>query len=40
VGVEVATHNVQVNVIAQNYVENPEYFPPELTEKDSFVRSL
>ncbi len=40
VGVEVATHNVQVNLIAQNYVENPEYFPPELTERESFVRPL
>lgn len=40
VGVEVATHNVQVNLIAQNYVENPEYFPPELTERESLVRSL
>ena len=40
VGVEVAQHNVQVNLIAQNYVENPEYFPPELVERESFVRSL
>jgi len=27
VGVEVAPHNVQVNAIAQNFVENPTYFP-------------
>ena len=40
VGVEVAPHNVQVNLIAQNYVQNPDYFPPELTERESFVRSL
>ena len=40
VGVEVAPHNVQVNLIAQNYVENPEYYPPELIERESFVRSL
>ena len=40
VGVEVAPHNVQVNLIAQNYVENPEYFPPELVARDSFVQSL
>ena len=40
VGVEVAPHNVQVNLIAQNYVENREYYPPELMQKDSFVRSL
>ncbi len=40
VGVEVAPHNVQVNLIAQNYVENPDYYPPELMQKESFVRSL
>lgn len=40
VGVEVAPHNVQVNLIAQNYVENPDYYPPELTQKESFVKSL
>ena len=40
VGVEVAPHNVQVNLIAQNYVENREYYPPELMQKDSFVASL
>ena len=27
VGVEVAPHNVQVNAIAQNFVDNPTYFP-------------
>ena len=40
VGVEAAPHNVQVNLIAQNYVENREYYPPSLMEKDSFVASL
>lgn len=40
VGVEVAPHNVQVNLIAQNYVENPDYYPPELMAKESFVASL
>ena len=40
VGVEVAPHNVQVNLIAQNYVENREYYPPSLMEKESFVKSL
>jgi len=30
VGREVAKDGVQVNAIAQNYVENPTYFPPEL----------
>lgn len=40
VGVEVAPHNVQVNLIAQNYIENPAYYPPSLTEKESFRQSL
>ena len=39
-GVEVARHNVQANLIAQNYVENPVYYPPELREKESFQKSL
>ncbi len=39
-GVEAARHNVQINLIAQNYVENPVYYPPELTAKDSFRASL
>jgi 2-keto-3-deoxy-L-fuconate dehydrogenase len=30
VGLEVARHNVQVNAVAQNYVENNVYYPPEL----------
>jgi NAD(P)-dependent dehydrogenase (short-subunit alcohol dehydrogenase family) len=40
VGVEVAPHNVQVNLIAQNYVENPVYYPPQLRAKESFQQSL
>ena len=39
-GVEVAPHNVPVNLIAQNYVENPVYYPPQLREKESFQNSL
>ncbi|HET7876523.1 MAG TPA: SDR family oxidoreductase [Methylomirabilota bacterium] len=31
VGREVAQDGIQVNAIAQNYVENPTYFPPSLT---------
>ncbi|HEV8437155.1 MAG TPA: SDR family oxidoreductase [Methylomirabilota bacterium] len=31
VGREVAREGIQVNAIAQNYVENPTYFPPSLT---------
>lgn len=40
VGVEVAPHNVQVNLIAQNYVENPVYYPPSLRENQKFQASL
>ncbi len=40
VGVEVARHNVQVNLIAQNWVENPAYYPPELMENEKFLKNL
>lgn len=40
VGVEVAADNVQVNLIAQNYVENPVYYPPEITANERFQASL
>ena len=40
VGVEVAPDNVQVNLIAQNYVENPVYYPPELRASERFQASL
>lgn len=39
-GVEVAPNNVQVNLIAQNYVENPVYYPASLTENERFQASL
>lgn len=40
VGVEVARHNVQVNAIAQNFVDNPTYFPPEVQANPAFQRRL
>lgn len=40
VGVEVAPHNVQVNAIAQNFVENPTYFPPEVQALPAFRERL
>ena len=40
VGVEVAPDNIQVNLIAQNYVENPVYYPPELQSNERFQASL
>jgi 2-keto-3-deoxy-L-fuconate dehydrogenase len=40
VGVEVAPHNVQVNAIAQNFVENPTYFSPEVQANPAFQERL
>lgn len=39
-GVEVAKHNVQINLIAQNFVDNPTYFPPEVQALEAFQRRL
>ena len=39
-GIEAARHNVQINLIAQNFVENPAYFPPEFTETEQFKQLL
>ncbi len=41
VGLEVAKDGVQVNAIAQNYVENPTYYPPELlADQEALARIL
>lgn len=40
VGVEVAPHNVQVNAIAQHFVNNPTYFPPEVQANPRFQERL
>ena len=40
VGVEVAPHNVQVNLIAQELRGEPRVLPAELDGEESFVRSL
>ena len=40
VGVEVAPHNIQVNAIAQNFVDNPTYFPPEVQSNPRFQERL
>ncbi len=36
VGVELAPKKIQVNMIAQNFVDNPTYFPPEIQENPRF----
>jgi 2-keto-3-deoxy-L-fuconate dehydrogenase len=40
VGVEVAPHNLQVNAIAQNFVDNATYFPPEIQANPRFQERL
>lgn len=40
VGVEVAAKNVQVNAIAQNYVDNPTYFSAEVQANPVFKDKL
>lgn len=39
-GAEIAAHNIQINLIAQNFVENPVYFPPEFTQTSEFKELL
>lgn len=40
VGVEVAPHNIQVNAIAQNFVNNPTYFPRDVQANPRFQERL
>jgi 2-keto-3-deoxy-L-fuconate dehydrogenase len=40
VGVEVAPHNVKVNAIAQNFVDNPTYFPADVQANPRFQERL
>lgn len=40
VGVEMAAHGVQVNAIAQNFVDNPTYFPPEVQARPEFQERM
>ena len=40
IGVEMAEHNIQINAIAQNFVENPTYFPPEVQANPRFQERL
>ncbi|MFW8745277.1 SDR family NAD(P)-dependent oxidoreductase [Mesorhizobium japonicum] len=40
VGTEVAPHNVQVNAVAQTFVENPTYFPPSYQATDEFKERI
>jgi NAD(P)-dependent dehydrogenase (short-subunit alcohol dehydrogenase family) len=40
VGVEAASHNVQINAIAQNFVDNPTYFPASVQTDTRFQERL
>ena len=40
VGVEMAQYNVQINAIAQNFVENPTYFPAEVQANPRFQERI
>jgi NAD(P)-dependent dehydrogenase (short-subunit alcohol dehydrogenase family) len=37
---ELAASNIQINAIAPNYIENPTYFPPELTENEAAMKKM
>lgn len=38
---ELGKDNIQVNAIASNYIENPDYFPPELlANKDAYAKMV
>ena len=39
-GAEIAADDIQMNLIAQNFVENPVYFPPEFTQTPEFKELL
>ncbi len=39
-GVELAGKGVQMNAIAQNFVDNPTYFPPEVQDNPAFRERL
>ena len=39
-GLELAPSNIQFNAIAQNYVGNAEYYPPELVATERFQQHL
>ena len=37
---ELASHNIQINAIAPNYIENPTYFPPELRANEKAMAKM
>ena len=39
-GLEVAKHNIQVNAIAQNYIENPTYYTEEMLADEKLMERM
>ncbi len=39
-GLEFASHGVNINAVAQNYVSNPAYFPDDLVASERFQKHL
>ena len=39
-GHELAAHNVRLNAVAQNFVENDTYYPPAIMENEKFIQRL
>ena len=39
-GLELARNNIQFNAIAQNYVENKTYYPPEMLADEELVKRM
>ena len=39
-GHELAAHNIRLNAIAQNFVENETYYPPSIMENEKFLARL
>ena len=37
---ELAPHNIQINAVAPNYIENPTYFPPELLANEAVMAKM
>ena len=37
---ELASYNIQVNAIAPNFIENPDYFPPELLANEEAFQKI
>ncbi|MDG2308664.1 MAG: SDR family oxidoreductase [Candidatus Binatia bacterium] len=39
-GLEAASHNVQINAVAQNFVKNPDYYPEDKVDGEGFQAFL